>query len=63
MKYKEGIMKKSKKYLAILDLTYNYADSMDDDLFTADSVKCEITSWLEDLGFSVDIRLIEDKEI
>lgn len=65
-------MKKTKKYVAMVELRYDYDDSMIDEwedngdeplkYLHADSVRWEMISWLEDLGFNVEIRVVEDKE-
>jgi len=64
--------KKTKKYLAVVELAYDYDD--EDDLYLvegvrddisylyAEGVQCEMSSWLEDLGFVTKIRVVEDKE-
>lgn len=64
--------KKMKKYLVVAELWYDYDDDMIDEwddngdkeltYLSADGVRWELTSWLEDLGFNVDIRVVENKE-
>jgi len=64
--------KKMKKYLVTAELWYDYDDDMIDEwedngdkeltYLGADGVRWELTSWLEGLGFNVDIRVVENKE-
>ena len=61
-------MKKTKNYLVTMELLYDYDDEVTGDMepmaqLSADGVRWEITSWLEELGFDVDIRVVEDREM
>jgi len=61
-------MKKTKNYLVTMELLYDYDDEDTGDMepmaqLSADGVRWEITSWLEELGFDVDIRVVEDREV
>jgi hypothetical protein len=60
--------KKTKNYLVSMELLYDYDDEDTEDIepmaqLSADGVRWEITSWLEELGFDVDIRVVEDREV
>lgn len=63
--------KKTKSYLVTMKLMYDYDDKhVDDDVdvepmaqLSADGVRWEITSWLEELGFDVSIHVVEDREV
>lgn len=60
-------MKKRKEYLAVLKLSHDYDDFEDDDVgeegcYSADGVRWEMISWLEDLGFVIEhIDVVEDR--
>lgn len=60
--------RKTKSYLVAMELLYDYDDLDTDEnaepmaQLSADGVRWEITSWLEEMGFDVDIRVVEDRE-
>jgi hypothetical protein len=65
-------MKKRKEYVVMMKLSYDYDDSMIDEwedngdkeltYLDQDSVRWEMTSWLEDLGFTIEhIDVVEDR--
>lgn len=62
--------RKTKSYLVAMELLYDYddegivSDENDEPIaqLSADGVRWEITSWLEEMGFDVDIRVVEDRE-
>lgn len=57
-------MKMRKEYLAVLKLSADYDsdDVGDEGCYSADDVRCEMISWLEDLGFVIEhIDVVEDR--
>lgn len=53
-----------KRYLAVVELTHDF-DSLEDlepVLRNAYGIEGEMFSWLEDLGFTVRVNVVEDKE-
>jgi hypothetical protein len=59
---------KTKNYLVTMELLYDYDDKDTGDMepmaqLSADGVRWEIMSWLNDLGFVVDIRVVENREV
>lgn len=63
--------RKTKNYLVTMELLYDYDDEdLDTDenaeplaQLSADGVRWEIISWLEEMGFDVSIRVVEDREV
>ena len=55
---------KSKKFLAVVRLRFDYdGDDEDTVVYNRDDVRWEMISWLEDLGFLVDVDVVEDREV
>lgn len=59
--------RKTKSYLVSMELLYDYDDEDTGDMepmaqLSADGVRWEIISWLEEMGFDVSIRVVEDRE-
>jgi hypothetical protein len=63
---------KMKKYLVTAELWYDYTDQMEEewedcadtmyDFLHADGVRWRMIGALENMGFNVDIRVVENKE-
>jgi hypothetical protein len=67
-------MIKRKEYVVMMKLSYEYDDSMIDEwedngdeelkYLHQDSVRWEVTSWLEDLGFCIEhIDVVENRSL
>lgn len=54
---------KTKEFLAVVKLSFDYDDSEDNETmpYSQDDVRWEMISWLEDLGFVVDVSVVEDR--
>jgi len=48
---------KELRYKLVIDMSMAYEDADNPDLMTASEVRDEAQSWLEDLGFKVDITV------
>lgn len=48
---------KELKYRVTVDLSMAYEDEDNPDLMSAGQVRDEVQSWLEDLGFKVDVTV------